>query len=172
MDSDEDKLLKDFQNGNPKAFETLFHRYKDRMYNFAYKMLGNEDSAGDVTQEVFIKLFRSRNNTNQINNLKNYLFVSTRNICLNKIRDQKSQIGLEDIEDLPGKNESLEPQNLKIQRALAELEPGLKEALILREYQGFSYKEISEILGLSGSAVKSLLFRARARLKEIFEKIN
>lgn len=172
MDSDEDKLLKDFQNGNPKAFETLFHRYKDRMYNFAYKMLGNEDSAGDVTQEVFIKLFRSRNNSSQINNLKNWLFILTRNLCLNSIRDQKSQIGLEAIEEFPGKNETLEPQSLKIRQALAEIEPSLKEALILREYQGFSYKEISEILGLSDSAVKSLLFRARLRLKEIFEKIN
>jgi RNA polymerase sigma-70 factor (ECF subfamily) len=52
------------------------------------------------------------------------------------------------------------------------LEPDLKESLILREYQGFSYKEISEILGLSISAVKSLLFRARSKLKEFFEKTN
>ncbi len=172
MDSDEDKLLKDFQNGDSKAFETLFHRYKDRMYNFAYKMLGNEDSAGDVTQEVFIKLFRSLNNSSQINNLKNWLFIITRNMCLNRIRDKKTEIELEAIEEKTSENEIEKLQVLKLKQALAELEPDLKEALILREYQGFSYKEISEILGLSDSAVKSLLFRARIKLKEIFEKIN
>jgi RNA polymerase sigma-70 factor (ECF subfamily) len=173
MDREEDKLLRDFQNGNPRAFGTLFQSYKNRIYNFAYKMLGEKDSAGDITQEVFIKLFKSQNNPARINNLKSWLFILTRNLCLNRIRDTKKEISLGSIDaNKSGGDEFSVLQSLKLQRALVKLEPDLKEALILREYQGFSYAEISDILGLSVSGVKSLLFRARIRLKEIFEKTN
>ena len=173
MDSKEDKLLRDFQNGNPKAFASLFQRYKNQIYNFAYKMLGDKETAGDVTQEVFIKLFQSQENPVKINNLKSWLFTLTRNLCLNKIRDTKKEISLESlVEEKSVENEVSLLSSIKLQKAVMSLEPSLKEALILREYQGFSYAEISEILGLSISGVKSLLFRARVRLKEIFEKTN
>lgn len=173
MNLNDENLLRSFQNGNPHAFETLFHRYKDQTYNFAYRMLGNRESAGDITQEVFIKLFNSQRNPVRINNLKNYLFILTRNMCLNRIRDTKKEIDSDSIvEEKSIGSEITNLQLLKLKKAFTRLEPDLKEALILREYQGFSYKEISEILGISISAVKSLLFRARLKLKEIYEKTN
>jgi len=173
MNLNDENLLRNFQNGNPHAFETLFHRYKDQTYNFAYRMLGNRESAGDITQEVFIKLFNSQRNPVRINNLKNYLYILTRNMCLNRIRDTKKEIDPDSIvEEKSIGSEITNLQLLKLKRAFTQLEPDLKEALILREYQGFSYKEISEILGISISAVKSLLFRARLKLKEIYEKTN
>ncbi len=173
MNLNEDELLTNFHSGNLKAFESLFHRYKEQTYNFAYKMLGNRESAGDITQEVFIKLFNSRENPAKINNLKNYLFILTRNLCLNRIRDTKKEIGLDSIvEEKSIGDGTTNMQLLKLRKAFTRLEPDLKEALILREYQGFSYREISEILGISISAVKSLLFRARLRLKKIYEKTN
>jgi RNA polymerase sigma-70 factor (ECF subfamily) len=173
MNLNDNKLLTSFQDGNTEAFETLFHRYKDQTYNFAYKMLGNKESAGDVTQEVFVKLFNGRENPAKINNLKNYLFILTRNLCLNRIRDTKKEIDADSIvEEKSIGNEITNLQLLKLKKAFTKLEPDLKEALILREYQGFSYKEISEILGISISAVKSLLFRSRLKLKEIYEKTN
>lgn len=173
MNNNDEKLLRALHNGNPGAFETLFHRHKNQIYDFSYKMLGNKESAGDVTQEVFIKLFKNQNNPAKINNLRNWLFILTRNLCLNRIRDTKNEISIESIssEKIEAKKYS-DLQILKLQRALIKLEPNLRESLILREYQGFSYKEMSEILGLSTSAVKSLLFRARLKLKEIFEKTN
>jgi len=173
MDKDNEKLLRDFQNDNLEAFETLFHRYKDQTYNFAYKMLSNKESAGDITQEVFIKLFNSKRNPAKINNLKNWLFILTRNLCLNRIRDTKKEISLDSIADEKSiENKSTNLQVLRLQKAFNQLEPDLKEALVLREYQGFSYKEIAEILCLTVPAVKSLLFRARLRLKEVYEKTN
>lgn len=173
MNLNDENLLRSFQNGNPHAFETLFHRYKDQTYDFAYRMLGNRESAGDITQEVFIKLFNSQRNPVRINNLKNYLFILTRNMCLNRIRDTKKEIDPDSIvEEKSIGSEITNLQLLKLKKAFTRLEPDLKEALILREYQGFSYKEISEILGISISAVKSLLFRARLKLKEIYEKTN
>jgi len=173
MNLDDDVLLRRFQNGDHNAFETLFHRYKDQTYNFAYRMLGNKETAGDITQEVFMKLFNSQKNPTQINNLKNYLFILIRNLCLNRIRDTKKESSLDLIaEEKSVGNEISNLKLLKLKKAFIRLESDLKEALVLKEYQGFSYKEISEILGLSVSAVKSLLFRARLRLKEVYEKIN
>ncbi len=172
MDSDDQKLWREFKNGNLRSFETLFHRYKNQTYNFAYKMLGDRQTAGDITQEVFIKLFKSPNHSQPISNPKNWLFILTRNLCLNQLRDSKKEIRLEAIEEESLENQIQDSGVQKVKQALSQLEPNLKEALVLREYQGFSYQEIAEILDISVSAVKSLIFRARVRLKEIFEKIN
>jgi RNA polymerase sigma-70 factor (ECF subfamily) len=136
-------------------------------------MLGNKEAAGDVTQEVFMKLFKSRDNPIKINHLNSWLFILTRNLCLNQIRDAKIKIGLESIEiENPTGKEATAWENIKLQKALSNLEPDLKEALILKEYQGFSYVEISEIMGTSVGSVKSLLYKARIRLKEIYGKTN
>lgn len=172
MEPDDQKLWREFKNGNSHAFETLFHRYKNQTYNFAYKMLGDKQTASDVTQEVFIKLFKSQNHAKTIDNPKNWLFILTRNLCLNKLRDSKREIGLETLEEESSDNQIQDIHVQKLKKALNQLEPNFKEALILRAYQGLSYQEISEILAISVSAVKSLLFRARVRLKEIFEKLD
>lgn len=173
MNSGDDKLLRYFRKGNPEAFAAVFQHHKNQIYNFAYKMLGEKEGAADVTQEVFIKLFQSQNNAHKINSLKNWLFTVARNLCLNKIRDRKRETGLDSLtEEESTGNEVSILSSIKLRNAMIKLEPNLKEALILREYQDFSYAEISKILGLSVSGVKSLLFRARLRLKETFERTN
>lgn len=143
------------------------------MYDFALKMVGDADTAGDITQEVFIRLYKSNSNHTAISNVKNWLFILTRNLCLNRIRDSRRQVSLDAVPETEIQVDcSADSRHIILQKAMYALAPDLREALILKEYQGFSYIEIGGILGITVPAVRSLLYRARVALKEIYEKYS
>ena len=160
-------------NGSNERFSEIFNRQKDQVYNFAVRMLGDRDAAGDITQEVFLRLYKSMNTNFAITNLQNWLFILTRNLCLNRIRDSKKEISLETagVESIPGVDD--ENSNMPVlRRAIMCLETKYREVIILKEYQGFSYSEMGDILGLTVPAVRSLLYKARIMLKEQFERLS
>jgi len=150
-----------------------FHENKDHIFDFALRMLGDKQAAGDITQDVFMKLFENRNRIREIQNIRGWLFISARNMCLNHLRDRRKVISMEEI-DQEHSNDSAgdNPQLGILKKAMAELDDRFREAVILREFQGFSYSEMAEILQITVSAVRSLLFNARIRLRENYEKIE
>jgi RNA polymerase sigma-70 factor, ECF subfamily len=155
-------------NGN-RAFETAFQMHKNKVYDFALRMLGSRESAADVTQETFIRLFKTLQVGNGIQNIESWLFIVNRNLCFNHLRDQRPSAALDSVEDTTSvvqDEHSTDRDTLR--RAMSRLEVGHREALILREYSGLTYGEMAEILETTESAIKSLLFRARVRLKEEF----
>jgi len=149
---------------------SLFHLYKNEVYNNAYRMTGNREDAADITQDVFLKMYALKDNNSNIQNIKNWIYIVSRNMCLTKIRNNKKVLKLIDLQDEGALTEQINPNSIKLKRVFNSLEDKYKEALILREYRGFSYNEIAEILNTSVSAVKSLLFRARLNLREAFQK--
>ncbi len=153
-------------------FETIFQRYKNQTFDFAHRMLGDKDAAGDVMQDVFIRLFKVLKNNSDIKDIKNWLFIAVRNLCLNKIRDGHKEISLHSIPDENLGYNNPDTNQIILEKSLLSLETRFREALILKEYQGFSYKEMAEILQITIPAVRSLLFKARSRLKDNFHKIN
>lgn len=160
-------------NGSNERFSEIFNRNKDQVYGFAVRMLGDRDAAGDITQEVFLRLYKSMNTKSAITNMQNWLFILTRNLCLNRIRDSKKELSLETagVENIPGV-EDKNPNMTVLRKAIMCLETKYREVLILKEYQGFSYMEIGGILGLTVPAVRSLLYKARIMLKEQFERLS
>lgn len=154
-------------------FETIFQCYKNQTFDFAFRMLGDNDAAGDITQEVYIRLFKVLRNNSQIKDIKSWLFIAVRNLCLNKIRDGHKEISLDSIpnENL-GYDNDPDTNRIVLEKSLLSLETRFREALILKEYQGFSYKEMAQILQITVPAVRSLLFKARMRLKDNFHRIN
>ena len=158
---------------NSETFLIVFQDHKNQIYEFASKMLRDESAAGDVTQDVFLKLYKNRKNIRTIGNVKNWLFIITRNLCLNRIRDRRKEIPIHSIPDENlGYDNNPDENRVVLEKSLLSLETKYREALILKEYQGFSYKEMAEILKISVPAVRSLLFNARIRLRENFHKIN
>ena len=157
-------------SSNHQQFTELFHLYKDRTYDFALRMLGDAHAAGDVAQEVFLKLYLSQSNHDRIADVKSWLFIVARNLCLNHIRNRSKQIPLEQLEDqLVESNPAVDPRQRALRLALASLESPYREALILKVYQGFSYREIAEILGRTVPSVRSTLFKARSMLRDKME---
>ena len=161
-------------NGAQAQFETAFHGHKHSVYDFAVRMLGSRDAAADVVQEVFVRFYRALSeNGEAIQDTRSWLFIVNRNLCLKQIRSRRNDAPLETAENLPDlENHSLDPDHRDLRTAMAGLEPKHREALLLREYSGFTYREMGEILEISEPAVKSLLYKSRAQLREVFTKIK
>jgi RNA polymerase sigma-70 factor (ECF subfamily) len=166
-------LIDQTDNSKTVKFMTLFRIHKNGIYNYAYKLLADADSAADVTQETFIRLYKKICENSHILDAGSWLFVVARNQCLTLLRKRSNVSSWENLDDgslsTPGNSDI---NRIRLQKAFARLNTRHREALILKEYQGFSYEEIAGIMELSVSAVRSLLYKARVGLKENFEKIT
>ncbi len=157
-----------FKKGDEQAFVELYERYNRRIFGYCIKMLNSREQAEDIFQEIFIRVARKRHHFKQ-GNFAAWLFAIARNLCLNAIRDSNSHSSLEDIQDaLQAPGDSMYNENSELlQMAISELPTDLRETLVLRVYDGFSYNEISEITDTKLATVKVRLFRAKQKLHEI-----
>ena len=186
------EVIENCKAGDEKAFtEIVLHRQK-RVFNIAYRMLGNSEEAKDLAQEVFISVFESIKDLKEEIKFDAWLTQITLNHCRNrwkylKRRQYFSSDSLDDpietedgsmpraITD-PSDNPEilLEKKMIRqlIQRGLLELKEDQRELLVLRDLQGFSYEEMGETLGLPEGTIKSKLHRARMELKEVLERFT
>jgi RNA polymerase sigma-70 factor (ECF subfamily) len=177
--SDEEKLAGDFQDGDDLAFVTLYNRYKRQIYVFCLRMLLDKEAAKDCVQEVFLRVYEHRRQLRQVRRFSSWLYAIARNQCLSVFRGSKheaaEEIDFESIRSPAGEapDRLLERQESidLVGRYLAQLKLEYREVLLLREFQGLSYKEIAEVLGDSESAIKSRIFKARQRLFELLKPI-
>jgi len=182
----EDYLIKELKKFNEKAFDYFVLKYQEIIISFVNKYLNDKDEAWNVSQEVFISVFRNINDFRNDSSLKTWLFKIARNYALNrlkylKVRKKNKHSYIDDIkEKYPNYEISItETPFIKLKKretvkllneAIGKLSDKDKEIIILRDLNELSYDEISEILNVSLGAVKSRLFRARENLKKIYEK--
>ena len=170
MDKDlERAMVKDCQNGDKKAMDTLVRQMQTPVFNAAYRMLGNPDEAADVTQTTFLKVFENIQRFDPTRRL----FSWTYRIALNESIDQlKRRKRTEPLQDSPTSDTDL-PQEMaatsqlsdEVQKTLMELNDGHRAVIVLRYFADCSYHEISRILELPEKTVKSRLFAARQQMK-------
>jgi RNA polymerase sigma-70 factor (ECF subfamily) len=141
-------------------------------------MLNSDSDAQDLYQEVFMRVLTRAASFEEEKSLGGWIFTIAHNLCLNKLRDRKPQDTLDDLAD-SGQQKYHAPlvvqpqQDLgeswreRIEWAMAQLPPDQREALVLREYQGMSHQEIVDVLHTSIPAVKSRIYRAKERLREL-----
>lgn len=167
-------------NGNTNAFEKLVLEYEKSVYNIALRMVGNSEDAADMTQEAFIKAYNSISNFRGDSKFSVWLYRIVSNVCLDFLRSRKRKptvsLSVEDDEgeesQLDIADETQSPELLlersltreAVRRGLDSLPPDYRQILLLREIQGLSYEEISQVLGLEDGTVKSRIFRARKKL--------
>jgi len=167
MDDQDNQLMFRFKEGDVSAFEELLKKYEKLILNLVYRFLGSSNDAEDLTQEVFLRVYRARETWQPKARFSTWIYRITANLCFNW-RRKKTFLSLEDVSPPPSlTTESNENTELKkeIQKALLSLPKNQRLALILCHYEDKSYQEISELLGCSVSSVKSLIFRARQNLK-------
>lgn len=166
--------------GDVNAFEHLVHAYEKTVYNLALRSLGNRQDAEDVTQEAFLKAYRSLSSYRGDSKFSVWLYRIVTNLCLDQLRaKQRRPTQSLTVENDEGETDELEisdeyfsPERLldrkltreSVQRGLASLPDDARQILLLRELQGLSYEEIGLTLGLEPGTVKSRIFRARKRL--------
>jgi RNA polymerase sigma-70 factor (ECF subfamily) len=145
--------------------------YSDALYRFCLKNTGNTDDAQDLVQDAFEKLWKKRKTINP-EKIKSYLFTTAYHKFIDEYRRKNKFTYIEETnfdlaywENYTGIKELLE-------KAIEKLPPAQKSVLILRDWEGYSYKEIGEITGLSESQVKVYIFRARKFLRQFIGKIE
>jgi RNA polymerase sigma-70 factor (ECF subfamily) len=180
MEKTDLELVESYYQGDPQAFEALFQRHKDKVFNFALKLLNNRPEAEDVTSEVFIQLFGKRYQNQGKAQVTTWLFTVARNNCLSRLRSLKhtaslwfkNRNGQDEEWDIADTRESArdaidqKEKARQVKRALNNLPVEQKEALVLREYFQKDYAEIAQILECSLDKVKVLIFRARENLRK------
>ena len=141
--------------------------YSGRLYGYALKYLQNKEDASDIVQDVFEKLWKNRKKV-ETEKVKPWLFTCAHN-AMNNFMKKKSRMTYSDEIASTGVQEShaksYEMQEV-IEKTLSQLPPVQKSIILLRDLEGYNYKEIGEILDLSEAQVKVYLFRARNKIKK------
>jgi RNA polymerase sigma-70 factor (ECF subfamily) len=163
-----------------ESFQTRVLPVKNKLYRFAFRLLGSEEEAKDVVQEVFVRVWKGRENMEAVQNWEAWCMRITKNLSLDRIRTWKRRNThpLETGYDV--QEESLTPYesteiNESMQRVgtLIEALPEKQRNIIhLRDVEGYSYQEICDILELDMNQVKLNLFRARNSVREKITKMN
>jgi len=185
QNGDEQQEIERARDGDLGAFDRLILRYQDQVYSAAFRLVGNEDDAADVTQEVFLAFFRYLKAYRGESRLSTWLYRITVNTAKNLWSRQKRQgydvtDPLEDPDDpeAPSPIQSVadpapNPRRIAagsemaevIERKLLEIEPEFREVIVLRFIEGLSYEEIAVVTREALGTVKSRIFRARRALK-------
>lgn len=157
-------------------FNIIVSNLKDKMYRLAFRIVRNHEEARDIVQDALIKIWNKRELLEGVDNKDAYCMTITRNVGIDKIRSKK--IETSDIsERFDLQSSAANPERIavakdeyKVMRAFIDSLPeNYKEVLQLREIEGYSYKEISEITGFNLEKVKVYLHRARMRIKQHFK---
>lgn len=184
----ERELVERLRRRDEQAFRELVRTFQRPVYALVYRMLGDEEEARDLSQEVFVSVFRAIGTFRGDSKLSTWLFRIVTNHCRNRQKylgrrqhgkrqpyeetDEQAEMTGGDATVLgerpPRPDREVEGRRLEtaIQRAIAALDPEQRELVVLRDIQGLSYEEIQRVTGLPEGTVKSRLHRARLALKE------
>jgi RNA polymerase sigma-70 factor (ECF subfamily) len=154
-----------------RAFERLYRRYVADVYRYVLAVLQNEADAEDATQTAFLAAYRAYERGERPERPQHWLIAIAHNVCRQRFRESARRPRLVELNDEVAARPSDEdtPNADEIRRALGFLAFNQRAALVLRELRGHSYDEIAATLGLSASAVETLLFRARRAMREQLE---
>ena len=183
----ESELIEKLIQGDEKAFKSFFDHYKQKVYNTAAGFLTNSEEAEDITQEVFIQVFRSIKDFKKNSQLSTWIYRITVTKCLDQLRKKKTKKRFAFITDIfekddsdkkesfvnyehPGVETDKKELSVILFKEIDKLPENQRIAFVLNKVEQLGYREISEIMDTSVPAVESLISRAKANLKKKLEK--
>jgi len=175
------------KSGDMAAFQILFDKYKNRMLNFCYRYCGHHSISEELTQEVFLRIFKAASHYRPTARFSTWLYRIATNVCLNELRKREYRMKIDSLdqlggETLPGLTEDRETptpdthfqekeRDRHIRQVLTGLPDKQRAALLLRLEGGFRYREIAEQMDCTESHVKVLIHRGRKQLKKKLQPI-
>ncbi len=156
---------------NRRSYNSAVNEYSERVFRYAYKWTKSEATSKDIVQEVFEKLWKNRKQVKS-EKVKSWLFTTAHNLLVNYSK-KKKMLSREDlIYTEPSVFENRYELKDLLEVALSTLSSTQKSILLLRDSEGYDYKEIGEILKLNESQVKVYLFRARKKIKKYLKDLT
>jgi RNA polymerase sigma-70 factor (ECF subfamily) len=164
MYGDEDQcLVERFKNGDEKAFDEIFDKYERALYSICYRFTRNDADAREITQDVFIKVYRNLRKFSGRSKFFTWVYRIAVNTCISARRKEHHATAIEQ-----GPAPSLDRNirmKIAIDSAMAKLPERQRLAFILRHYEGYKYDEIGQIMGISSGAVKAHHHQAVKKLR-------
>lgn len=164
--------LSAFQNGSKTAFNYIFELYYKRLHFFSAG-ISSEIDAEDIVQESFIKLWERRENFNNLESIKAFLYLTTKNACLNELKHQQvvnkfNAVPSNTIDEINIANKLIEAEVLnEVQQALLKLPLGYRRVIYLNYFKGMSNQEVAEHLNLSINTIKTQKVRGLKILRAV-----
>lgn len=150
------------------AFAELYSRHSARVIAYCNRFLGDKDDALDVFQETFVKFYQSARKERLMTNVPAFLLKIARNLCVNFRRCEKRDLSLDDFVNLKAESNGERDELLNLIKIALDLLPDeYREMFILREYEGMPYSEIAEITNTTIGTVKTRLYRAKNKIREL-----
>lgn len=177
------EIISQVVGGNQSAFREIVERYKQSIYQMAVRIVSDPFEAEDMTQIVFVQVYKNLKKFRTSGSFKAWIFTIARNTCLNEIRRRKRRkiYSLEQLEEVKEGSSAMHISDKKssdarevvlqdelvdiLNEVLKEVPEKQRTALLLFQHDNLSYEEISKVLGCSIGATKSLIFRAREHIK-------
>jgi RNA polymerase sigma-70 factor (ECF subfamily) len=179
-----DDLIQRCFEGDQSAWETIVRQHWRRVFNVAYKFVGTHEESEDLTQEIFLKVFKSLGTFDRRANFQTWLISVSRNFCIDRYRsgrrDREVFAREVDASTVPAEAHGLSPHSrvelqdrvALLREALRALSPPLRAAVLLRDIHELSYQEIARELGVAEGTVKSRINRGRAELARQIEALR
>ena len=179
-----DEIIERCLNGDQAAWEAIVRMYRRKVFNVAYKFVGRHDQAEDLTQDVFLKLYKSLDTFDRRANFQTWLISVSRNLCIDhyrSVRKERETINRDvDPSDFaPASRDTRVDTQLEqrdrvklLRKALDKLAPTLRTAVMLRDIQELTYQEIADRLHLPEGTVKSRINRGRTELARQIQRLR
>jgi len=177
-------LIQRCLNGDQAAWDLIVAQYWRKVFNVAYKFVGKHDEAEDLTQDIFLKIFKSLDTFDRRANFQTWLISVSRNLCIDHYRSVRKERETIDRDVDPGELAPASPEPgpvavleqrdrvTLLRRALAALPETLRAAVLMRDIQELSYQEIADRLRLPEGTVKSRINRGRTELAGQIRKLR
>lgn len=169
-------IIKYIKEGDKRGWNMLIDKYSRTVYNLAFNFCGSSDDANDLTQDIFIKIYKNIDKFDESFNISSWIIRISKNHCIDYWRKNKKNNFRIDLEDNLVKDENSPEDNLiksgdlnKLREKILQLKPEVRSLLILRDIQNHSYQEIADSLNIPLGTVKSKINRARIQLAKLYE---
>ena len=177
---DEDNLcIERFLSGDNEGFADLVRKYQDRVLNIVYSLIGRDRESEDIAQEAFLKVYHNLKTFRQNSKFSTWLYRIVVNTAYDFLRKRENFVSDEvalqksiNIQNSPVDNLLKQEKEAMLEKALVNVPLKFRTALVLKDIEGLSYKQISEVLGCGIGTVESKIYRARQFLKEELLKLG
>jgi len=177
LGGEERSLVERHRYGDPGAFEEIYERFGEMVFNLALRLAGDREEAADLTQETFLRVYRHLGKFGGRSTLKTWVYRVALNHCRSRLARRRPPARPIEAED--GRFEPVDPARgpearalagdagRRVTSALAALPPAFREAVVLRDLEGLTYEEIAEVLGMRIGTVRSRIARGRDALRRL-----